>query len=231
MRKNALYEIGHAVVSAYSRLLLGLDVHWHERGLPDGPKLFVANHPSATDPFIIHLLSRMSVMVTSNAFTFPLLGHFVRRSGQIPVRPGEGEQALEHARSELRLGHSVGIFPEGTFSPQQGGFGEPRTGAARLALGTGVPVIPIGIYLPRERSIQIRSRLGGRPTVGYWYLHGPYAVTVGRPVRCEGSPENQQHVRSTSNQLMESIRSLALESERRVRGAAPATVSQSNARS
>ncbi len=221
MRKNALYEIARVFLKAYTGLLLKMDVHWHERHLPEGPKLFVANHPSATDPFVIHMLSRMSVMITSNAFSFPLFGSYIRGSGQIPVIPGQGARAFENAQRLLESGHSVGIFPEGTFSPRAGGFNEPRSGAARLAIRTGVPVIPVGIYLPREHSWKIESRLSGKPTVGYWYLHGPYAITVGHPLQFEGDANDKDHVHSTSKNIMQWIRSLAYESELRFRRVRP----------
>lgn len=218
MSFNVLYSLGKMFVQAYSRLLLRMDVHWHERP-PEGPKLYIANHPSATDPFLLHLLScqPMSVMITANAFTFPLFGFYIRKAGQIPVIPGQGEQALEKARCLLEAGYSVGIFPEGTFSPQAGGFHEPRTGAARLALSTGVPVIPVGISLPREKSLKISSRLSGKPTVGYWYLRGPYSITVGKPIRFEGDPQDKNHVHKTSQSMMEWVRTLAHESEQRLR--------------
>ena len=76
--------------------MLNMDMHWHDH-LPAGPKIFIANHPSATDPFILHLLSRepMSVLIVSTAFAFPLFGEYIRRSGQIQVIPGQGEQALK----------------------------------------------------------------------------------------------------------------------------------------
>lgn len=225
MSFNILYSIARIIVRAYSRVLLRMDIHWHERP-PEGPKLYIANHPSATDPFLLHLLSRqpMGVLITSNAFKVPLFGRYIRKAGQIPVIPGEGEQALEKARRLLEAGYSVGIFPEGTFSPQEGGFHEPRTGAARLALETGVPVIPVGIYLPREKSLKIASKLSGKRTVGYWYLRGPYSVTVGKPMRVEGSPEDKAHVQSTAQSMMEWIRSLAHESEQRLRRLVPVPV-------
>ena len=223
---NILYKIAIALVRAYSNLLLRMDVHWHESP-PDGPKLYIANHPSATDPFLIHLLSRqpMGVLISANAFSFPLFGFYIRKIGQIPVIPGQGEAALEKARRLLEAGYSVGIFPEGTFSPQEGGFQEPRTGAARLALSTGVPVIPVGISLPREKSLKISSKLSGKPTVGYWYLHGPYSVTVGKPIRFEGNPEDKEHVKSISQNMMQGIRMLAQESEQRLRRFMPAAAS------
>ncbi len=225
MRKNALYEMGRILLRAYTSLLLTMDVLWHDRRLPEGPKLFVANHPSATDPFVIHLLGRMSVMISANAFSFPLFGRYIRGAGQIPVIPGQGGQAFEQAQRQLEAGHSVGIFPEGTFSPREGGFQEPRTGAARLALRTSVPVIPVGIYLPRERSLKIESSLGGTPTIGYWYLRGPYAITVGRPLRFQGDAEDKAHVQSISRSIMEWIYSLASESEKRLRRLSPAQAS------
>jgi 1-acyl-sn-glycerol-3-phosphate acyltransferase len=198
--------------------MLNMDVYWHARP-PDGPKLYVANHPSASDPFLIHLLSRqpMSVLISANAFAFPLFGAYIRKAGQIPVIPGQGEQTLEKARHFLEKGYSVGIFPEGTFSPQTGGYQEPRTGAARLALLTGVPVIPVGIYMPREKSVKISSNLSGGPTTGYWYLYGPYNVTVGKPIRFEGDPADKTYVQSVSRNIMQWIHMLAQESEQRLR--------------
>ena len=217
MSFNLLYEIARASVRLYSRLMLRMDICWHESP-PDGAKLFVANHPSSTDPFLIHLLSRepMSVLIVASAFSFPLFGSYIRKAGQIPVFAGQGEQALEKARCLLDKGWSVGIFPEGSHSPQDGGFHDPRSGAARLALKTGAAVIPVGIHLPQEKSMYISSRLGGQSAVGYWYLRGPYAVTVGKSVYFKGDSDDRGQVQSTAQRMMELIRSLAAESRTRM---------------
>lgn len=216
MKTNILYETSRLLVKVYARFFLKLDIQWREQ-LPEGPKLFIANHPSATDPFLIHLLSRMSVLITGNAFTFPIVGVYVKQLGQISVLPGQGKDALERAIELLRQGHSVGIFPEGRFSPQEGGMAPARSGAARLALATGVPVIPVGIYLPRERCLQITTRIRGKQMVGYWYLRGPYAMTVGTPMQFSGDPENREHVAYVTETMMEWLATLASESENRVR--------------
>ena len=79
-------------------------------------------------------------------------------------------------------------------------------------------VVPVGIHLPRERSLRIASTLTGRQTVGYWYLCGPYALTVGQPMRFEGNPEDREQVVSVTRAIMERIMDLARESERRLRG-------------
>jgi 1-acyl-sn-glycerol-3-phosphate acyltransferase len=228
MYGNLLYRLAVLAVRIYARVLLKLDVRWLA-SLPAGPKLFVANHPSATDPFVISqlLYSRnhsrhLSVLISGNAFAMPIFGGFLRRIEQISAAPGQARSAFEQAQARLRAGHSVAIFPEGLVSPRQGGCHPPRSGAARLALSTGVPVIPVGIYLPRERSYYIASKLTGKPTAAYWYLYGPYGMTVGRPLQFRGQFEDAEAVRSVTASIMENIALLAEESERRVRGFFPA---------
>jgi len=82
---------------------------------------------------------------------------------------------------------------------------------------TGVPVIPVGIYLPREKNFYISSNLSGKRTAAYWYLHGPYGMTVGEPMQFAGNMEDKDVVRSVTNSMMAKIHELAEESERRVR--------------
>lgn len=226
MRKNYIYEMIMASVRLYSSLFFRMDVHWHDRP-PSGPKLYVANHPSASDPFLIHLLSErhLAVLLSTNAYRFPVLGFFVRNAGQIEVVPGNGEHILEQSKERLEAGCSVAIFPEGTFSPQQGGYQEPRSGAARLALSTGVPVVPVGIHLLRERLVTLSSRVKGKSTVGYWYLRGPYSVTVGKPMQFEGNPDDKAQIHAVTKSMMQRIQALAQESQQRMQELIPAAAS------
>lgn len=87
-----------------------------------------------------------------------------------------------------------------------------------------MPVIPVGIYLPRERSLRIASRLSGKSTIGYWYLRGPYGITIGNPMQLEGNALDAEHVRTQARGMMEQIKALAQESEFRVRRLAPLPV-------
>lgn len=220
MPSQRLYYFAVQFIRLYARVMLKLDIRWHAAPLPAGPKLFVANHPSASDPFLIHLLSfrQLSVLISGNAFDMPLFGRFLHHCGQISVIRGQGRGgALDQALHRLQSGHSVGIFPEGLVSPRSGGCHPPRTGAARLALITGAPVVPIGIYLPRERRLFIESKLTGKRTSAYWYLRGPYGMTVGEPMLFTGDIEDQSLVRSVTNSMMAKIHELAEESEQRLR--------------
>jgi 1-acyl-sn-glycerol-3-phosphate acyltransferase len=213
-----LYGVSWALVRMFALVMLRLDIR-RQGHLPSRPTIFVANHPSATDPFIMHLISRkqLNVLITEKAFTVPVFGWFLRKVQEIPVPLEQGSAALDQARRHLDKGRSVVIFIEGHISPLEGGFLPPRSGAARLALNSGAPVVPVGISLHRERCHNIRSRIaGGIPSEARWYLRGPYAVTVGQPTQYEGNVEDHEHVRRISETIMERIRNLAVESERRM---------------
>ena len=213
---NLIYKLSRGVINLYARLMLRIDIRWMEN-LPDGPVIFAANHPSATDPFLIHLVSSkpVSVCITHTAFSAPILGPFMRFIYQISVIPGYGERTLARAVQLMSMGRTVAIFPEGLISPIEGGLHHPRSGVARLALSTGVPVIPIGISLNKALSTSITSDISGSETTAWWYLRGPYVVTVGQPLQFEGQSEDRSKVHSVSLQIMESIQALVHESDTR----------------
>jgi 1-acyl-sn-glycerol-3-phosphate acyltransferase len=214
--QRSLYASGRAVIRLYAWLMLKVDILWRA-ALPSGPKLIVANHPSCSDPFYLALAFSQPIhlMLVDSPFSIPLFGAYLRLSRHIPVTPGSGNAAFDAARRLLEAGQSVALFPEGHVSPQQGGFLPPRTGAARLALLTGVPVVPIGLHLPRERNLLLFSTVTGRQTVGYWYLRGPYGMTVGQALHFSGNTDDRRHVVAVSDKIMQQIVSLAFESERR----------------
>ena len=217
MLSEILYRVGRIVIHSYARFMLKMDVHWHTL-LPAGPVLFAANHPSTTDPILIHLISKkpMSVMINSKVFSIPFLGAYMRKMDQICVSPGQGEKVLEQARQTLKSGRSVTIFPEGLISPAGGGFNAPRSGAARLALSSGVPVIPIGISLNDKACRRIPATFEGEPDIITWYLRGPYAITIGKPMHFLGDATDKDFVRKVSENIMQNIRALTLDSHRRL---------------
>lgn len=213
MLDRILYWLGRPIVALYARIMLKMDVLRHA-DLPRGPKIIVANHPSTTDPFLVLTLvrERVSILIHDTLFRVPLFGHYLRRAGHVRVVPGNGRSALDKAQQLIRSGRTVAIFPEGDISPLEGGFHRPRTGAARLALSTGAPIIPIGIHLRRERIRLIETQVDGKTEVGTWYLSGPYAITIGEPMYFRGNVEDRPHVRSISEAIMQSIIGLSLQS-------------------
>jgi 1-acyl-sn-glycerol-3-phosphate acyltransferase len=220
MPSRILYTIGRIVITFYVRLMLKMDVHWHEK-MPKGPVLYAANHPSTTDPIFIHTLTRkpMSIMIHNRVFTIPFLGAYMKKMGHVRVIPGKGEEVLEEARRTLKSGRSVVIFPEGLISPVDG-FHEPRSGVARLALQSGVPVIPLGIYLREKNCKRVSATFEDGPDIVAWYLRGPYAITVGKSLRFSGNADDRPLVRNVAENIMQHIRTLVGESRQRM-GAEP----------
>ena len=144
------YWTGRTIVEWYARLALHRDVVRHT-AWPDGPKVIAANHPTTTDPFFLMtaVSEQMSILVTEMAFDVPIFGDYLRAAEHIPVLHDRGPLALEQAVDQLERGRSVGIFPEGELSPLAGGpgFHRAHTGAVRLALRAGVPIVPVGIFV------------------------------------------------------------------------------------
>lgn len=124
-----------------------LRTHGLER-VPERNCLFIANHSSMWDSaFVIMALGRpIRYMAKYELTNLPVVNRLGDSIGMFPVRRGNGDRvALHIAESVLRRGDSLGIFPEGT-RVYDGRLARPKQGAARLALVTGVPVVPVAIY-------------------------------------------------------------------------------------
>ncbi len=215
--ERLLYTVSQPLVALYAKLTLNPDVVFHAP-LPAGPKIIAANHPSTTDPLILTTLSAepVRILITESVFTIPVVGRLLRRTGQIPVVRDNGRAAFDEALRRLRDGQTVGIFPEGSLSPREGGLCSPRTGTARLARLTGAPIIPVGIHLERERIHTYDARMNAEDEMIRWYWRGPYAMTVGQPLHLEGDIEDRDGVHAASERVMQAIRQLAGQSERRM---------------
>jgi 1-acyl-sn-glycerol-3-phosphate acyltransferase len=214
---DLLYCLGRPIAELYTGLMFDLDVVQHAP-LSQGAKIIAANHPSTTDPILMAMLTpeHMCTLIDDTLFKVPLFGRYLRLTGQIPVIPGQGRAAFDKACRLLERGQTVGIFPEGHISPLGGGFYQPRTGTARLALHSGAPVIPVGIHLQHERIHLVDTMVDGHPKTGTWYLDGPYAVTVGQAIHLAGDIKDRPYVRSASEHIMQCIIQLAHESARRM---------------
>lgn len=214
-----LYWMGRAIVDLYARLALTVDVAGQE-DWPEGPKIVAANHPTTTDPFFLMAVvpEPMSILVTGMAFDVPVFGDYLRAADHIPVVEGQGCQALAAAVRQLERGHTIGIFPEGALSPLARGpeFHPAHTGAVRLSLSTGAPIVPVGIYLDPARIRFSEVSTGTQSETARWYTGGPYALTVGKAICMEGEIDDRAYVRSASQHVMQTIAHLARQSDRRI---------------
>ncbi len=145
-----------------------------------GGAVVAANHVSFLDPLLLPLVvpgRRVMFLAKAKYIDKPYLGWFLRGVGVIPVtagEPGGGGDTVSAGVAAVRAGHLVGIFPEGTRSPD-GRLRRGKTGVARIALEAGVPVIPAGISgtdraFPRgarlPRPLPVRIRFGPPVVLG-----------------------------------------------------------------
>ena len=128
-------------------------------GVPDGPVILAGNHISFADEVFTPLAARRQVVYFAKAeyFTAPglrgrAMAAFFGGMGQVPVERADTRAAasvIDIGVEVLREGRAMGIFPEGTRSPD-GRLYKFRTGVARLALRSGAPVVPVGLVGTRE---------------------------------------------------------------------------------
>ncbi|NIH84090.1 1-acyl-sn-glycerol-3-phosphate acyltransferase [Amycolatopsis granulosa] len=133
-----------------------------ERVPRTGPVLVVANHSSMVEPQIIFgMLPRRSVFLVKEEMFTGVLGSFLRRIGQVPVRRGEpGRAPLLATADVLKAGGVVAVFPEGTRG--EGDVASAERGAAWLVRATGAVVLPIavrGTRRPAGRGRRFRPRV------------------------------------------------------------------------
>lgn len=114
--------------------------------LPGGYVL-AANHSSYLDPLLLGSASRRRVtfLMTEVVWRSPAMGWFYRWNRTIPLATrGGNRDALRAARSVLRQGRVIGIFPEGGIS-RDGGLLLGSPGAVSLVFNEAVPIVPVGI--------------------------------------------------------------------------------------
>jgi 1-acyl-sn-glycerol-3-phosphate acyltransferase len=206
--RSPLHWLLRLIMGTY-RVLMIHRLHWIDRQhWSEGPHILVSNHGRVTDGFIfVSLHDKLHSMIQAESFTLPIIGRIFQHSGQIPIAPGHGVEALERARVYLAQGESVLIYPEGKLN-HGAGMLRGKVGAARLAFDSRAPVLPIGVYVPERWSRKIHGHFYGRPTIGYWQMGGTCYIAVGEPW-VPFPPEKTQvephELRTVTDEMMERI--------------------------
>jgi 1-acyl-sn-glycerol-3-phosphate acyltransferase len=218
MKKSFWYHVTIGITSSYYRLAgMKMKVTGLEN-IPEGPKLIVGNHPNATDAFTLPLIFKEQVifLVEDKVFDIPIIGYIFRKGDQIPVIAGQGREALKTAIERIRQGYSVCIFPEGKITNTHE-VTHAGTGVARLAIETGVPIVPIGFHVPMKFLKVIRSHQRGKETVGSWQIGGYCYVNIGKPFNVsldEKLEKSYLLYRHFTEQIMNRIMELSVQAEK-----------------
>jgi 1-acyl-sn-glycerol-3-phosphate acyltransferase len=189
-----------------------------------GGCVVAANHISHADPLtfahfvygygrIVRFLAKVEVL------DVPVVGRLIRATGQIPVyrMTTDASQAFSAAVTAVEQGKCVVVYPEGTLTRDPGLWPMTgKTGAARIALASGAPVIPVAQWGPQDilYPYAARPRLFPRKTV---------TVKAGDPVDLDdlrGQPLTPQLLQEATSRIMDEITRLLAE----IRGETPPAV-------
>lgn len=185
--------------------------------LPSGPFILAPNHYSEIDPIAMgaavwHLGRLPRFMAKASLFKVPVLGWVLRASGQIPVeREGSsrsGTSPMGAANQLIERQAGVIVYPEGTLTrdpelwPMRG-----KSGAVRLALASGIPLIPVAHWGTQRLMPRYGKRIHPFP-------RKTIEVAVGEPLdlsRYRDRGLDQRVVSEATKDLMDAITALLAE--------------------
>jgi 1-acyl-sn-glycerol-3-phosphate acyltransferase len=212
------------VLPAPIKSIMKRDWHGHEHIPRSGGVIVAANHLSYADwaamALFIHEAGRYpAFLIKSSAFNVKGIGPFLRAAGQFSVNRGAADAALvlNDAERGLAMGECLIFYPEGTATRDPDLWPMvPKTGVARLALTTGVPVIPVAQWGTQDILPYGTKKLSVVPRHLVNMLAGPPVDLSG----FEGEPMSRDVLRAASAKIMADITGLLA----RLRGEAPPAV-------
>lgn len=198
------YTAGPAIRLAFRPTVEGLE---HLREVSGGAVL-AGNHLSVADEYLVGAVVPRHIAFWAKAEYFNGKGlsgwamkTLMHSLGAIEVNRDGGRAALtalDAAIPALRGGDLVGVYPEGTRSPD-GRLYRGRTGAARLALLAEVPIIPVGV-IGTDRVQPIGSKI---PKLGV-----KVTIRFGKPMDFVGRQLDSTNLRAITDELMHTIQGL-----------------------
>jgi 1-acyl-sn-glycerol-3-phosphate acyltransferase len=201
VRPSAFYSAVAVLSWPILYLLFRLRVRGREHLPAGGGFVLACNHVSSFDPWPLGLplwpRRFLRFMAKSELYWWPL-GPALDAAGAFPVRRGQADvEAIETAVRLAAEGHVIAMFPEGTRRSKglvKRHEARPRSGAARIALEAGVPLVPAAVA-GTDRLLRL----------------GPLRVAYGEPVELDdlrGSDDVRDASQEGTERLMERIREL-----------------------
>lgn len=210
-RRGFWFGLVVAIVKPFMLTWTKQDFRGRENLPRTGGVVFVTNHVSHFDPFVLGLYVWECRRIPrflgkASVFKLPVLGRIIASAGQIPVYrdSDEAADAFRAAVAAVEQGECVGVYPEGTITRDPGLWPMTgKTGAARIALQMGCPVIPIANWGAQEvlRSYApgFHLRLLPRKTM---------QVLAGRPVDLsafQGRPITNELLHEATEVIMKAV--------------------------
>ena len=209
---NFAFKLGASVMRPILNAIVKRDWRGAEKLPKSGPAIVVCNHLSYLDPLTFsHFLYNNGraprYLGKESVFRIPVIGWVIKGAGQIPVsrESKDAVKGYEHAIAVLKAGHLLGVYPEGTLTrdenlwPMKG-----KTGVARLALQTGVPVYPCASWGPEKVIPPYGKKIKLFPRT-------KVSVIMGDPVdlsKWQGRAEDPSAVEEATDAIMDAITGL-----------------------
>ena len=207
------HQLSRSVLKSYFTLLnRTYDVKGH-LSLPPGPRIIAMNHTPGCDPLYLPFVLKETplFLLQDGLFAIPVIGWMLKETGQIPVYRGtdRARDAKEQACALLREGKTIAIFPEGKDVPR-GQRIPAKTGVVRMAIETGMPIIPLGLFSPSQWLTSLNFNWQGIRRSGAWQFSGKSYMRFGPA----WIPSAQNDLHAQTNELMDRIYLLVAEAER-----------------
>jgi len=211
--KRTLFRSMVCGIKVYQRLFMDFRV-WGRERIPTGPKIYVTNHITSTDPdWVLPVFTEPVHVIIGPGYQSKILARVFDFFEQINAMPDHRHSVVDKAVRYLRKGESIYTAPEGDLQePFQ--LGRFYPGVARIYRQTRVPMIPIALVAPRSamRKWPLNFVVDGRIYRTVMVLRGPYFISVGEPfspnVTEDGGSDEDQRV---TDELKERIRILVEE--------------------
>ncbi len=150
--KTPLYRVAAVIVKPFMRAVTRLKFEGVSNLPTEGGVIVAANHACAIDPLTLaHYLYNADrparILAKDSLFKIPVVRFFLKNLDMIPVYRGSSraKESVEIADLRLQQGFCIAVFPEGTLTADPTGWPmQARTGVARMALTSRVPVVPVG---------------------------------------------------------------------------------------
>lgn len=180
-----------------------------------GGVILVTNHVSHADPLtfahFVYDAGRLPRFLTKESlFHAPVVGRVVRGAGQIPVRREtvDAVEAFSAAVAAVRRGEALCIYPEATLTRDPGLWPmSGKTGAARVALTTGAPVVPVAQWGAQDLLAPYARWPHVLPRTHVSLVAGPPVDLL----RFAGQADDPAAVRAATEAIMDAITDLLVQ--------------------
>ncbi len=196
---TGVYRFAYRLVRTARPFLFRVEAHNPDLVPLTGGVILASNHTHGIEIFAMGLscYRQIHFMAKKELFEIhPWLSQFIQAAGAFPVHRGKRDMAaLETAVTVLRQGKALGIYPEGT---RHAALARGKSGAVRMAMLAGVPVVPVGVAGTREAAARTFKPV----------RRGLVTVRYGLPLTLTGDPQDPVDVQRATTEMMVALADL-----------------------